>query len=320
MIEIDAVLSQLSQIRPVFSSEADFQHALAWELQRSNEELDVRLEYRPFPTESKALDVLVRGSELVTAIEVKHLTKALDVTIDGERFVLKSHGAYDIASYDCMKDLVRLERFVTGGVADVGLLIVLANDSAHWREPRRDGAAYDDFRLTDGRLVSGTLEWGPSAGPGTKRGREAPLSLVGRYDLHWSDYSHVVSGPAGDFRYLVVDVPRGVPDNEPDMSGTENLAEDGAMPYLQQQVPDVGDVEAASASPPPSDPRSTCCSESHTSTVVEKGLPMRAASGNRSTQSLRLWLRWQTSRKHPEIRGGPSRRTLSRSLRQAVPR
>jgi hypothetical protein len=232
MLDMARVLVELSKRRPVFHSEADFQHALAWELQRTDEALDVRLEYRPFPEESKSLDVLVRGTDSVTAIELKHLTGALDITVGNERFVLKKQGAYDIVSYDCIKDLTRLEQFLDREVADVGYLIVLANDSAHWRKPKRRGAAYDDFRLTDGRAIAGTLGWGSTAGPGTRRGREAALTLRGEYFLQWSDYSTVAPGRGGKFRFVAVEVSEGGSVKETpevDMSKAESTLDGSAI-------------------------------------------------------------------------------------------
>jgi hypothetical protein len=47
--EIAAWIEELRQHRPVFHSEADFQHALAWTAHQSNPSLRVRLETRTTP-------------------------------------------------------------------------------------------------------------------------------------------------------------------------------------------------------------------------------------------------------------------------------
>lgn len=206
IVDIPSALSRLASQRPVFHSEADFQLALAWELQAQYPELHPRLEYRPFPGESAALDIRLASPDGTLAIELKYLTKALDLTVTGERFVLKNQGAYDISAYDCCKDLERLERFVSAGVADAGCLVVLTNDSLYWRPPARPGAGYDAFRIFHGRTVSGALEWGDRAGPGTRRGRENVLELSGRYNLEWQDYSRLETTKNGRFRALVADV------------------------------------------------------------------------------------------------------------------
>ena len=127
-LDIRRILESLVARRPIFHSEADFQHALAWEITRQYGAAEMRLEVRPFPGEAMALDLLVQLESRTTAIELKHRTRALDVTVGGERFVLKNQAAHPIASYDCCKDLARLEWFVRAGVSDCGFLVILKND------------------------------------------------------------------------------------------------------------------------------------------------------------------------------------------------
>jgi len=45
--DLASVMYELSVVRPVFHSEADFQHALAWQIHKQNSALKIRLEYRP---------------------------------------------------------------------------------------------------------------------------------------------------------------------------------------------------------------------------------------------------------------------------------
>ncbi|MDH7561744.1 MAG: hypothetical protein QHJ34_16205, partial [bacterium] len=63
-----------------------------------------------------------------------------------------------------------------------------------------------DFRLHNGRVLEGILSWGINASEGTKKNREQPLVLQGRYDLQWSDYSRPSSASYGEFRFLAVKV------------------------------------------------------------------------------------------------------------------
>ena len=49
MIHLYDVLRSLSCQRPIFHSEADFQHALAWLIHLQHPDAIVRLEYRPLP-------------------------------------------------------------------------------------------------------------------------------------------------------------------------------------------------------------------------------------------------------------------------------
>jgi hypothetical protein len=87
-----------------------------------------------------------------------------------------------------------------------GYALALTNDSSYWRVPLDSTATIDTaFRLHDGALLSGRLAWSAAAGAGTTRGRETPHVLHGTYPLHWTDYSRVADGPAGTFRYLLVE-------------------------------------------------------------------------------------------------------------------
>lgn len=206
-VDLHAVLADLGKTRPVFHSEADFQHSLAFAIHSVDPAASVRLEYRPFLEESLYVDVWHTSDGRSTGIELKHLTKAIDVTVNGERFLLRNHGAHDVSAYDVWKDVARLERVVAAGAADSGFLVVLTNDSLYWRPPARPGAGYDAFRLFDGRSVGpAALEWGAGAGPGTRKGREEPIRISGRYELAWSNYSLLSSDRHALYRSLVVEV------------------------------------------------------------------------------------------------------------------
>ena len=46
MIKMTDILNQLSNDRPIFHSEADFKHALAWKIHETYSNLNIRLEKR----------------------------------------------------------------------------------------------------------------------------------------------------------------------------------------------------------------------------------------------------------------------------------
>ncbi len=46
-LDIHGALGRLSAVRPIFHSEADFQHALAWTIQLQHPDATIRLEIRP---------------------------------------------------------------------------------------------------------------------------------------------------------------------------------------------------------------------------------------------------------------------------------
>ena len=125
-------------------------------------------------------------------------------TVDGEQFALAT-GASDIERYDVLRDIMRLERLVETGVVDAGCTIVLTNSPAFWSAPAGDRpTGYDNFRIHDGVTLEGVLHWGPTAGAGTRRGREEPIGLRGAYRCAWRLYTRVGTGGGRELRYLTV--------------------------------------------------------------------------------------------------------------------
>lgn len=208
-VDIDAILRDLASRRPVFHSEADFQHAFAWAAHQVDPALEVRLETSP--VQGIRLDLLLSRPDLGqrTAIELKYLTASWAGEVFGEHFALKNQAAQDVRAYDVVKDMSRLERLVGAGLADNGFLIAITNDHSYWR-PVTHGRPTnaDAFRIYEGLELAGPRSWGPDTGAGTMRGREAPLDLRGSHQMRWRDFSRVDNGNGGSFRALVVEVRR----------------------------------------------------------------------------------------------------------------
>ncbi len=203
MLDIDdigTILTELARKRPVFHSEADFQHAFAWKIHEKLPEAGIRLEVPiglALPEEGRRvhIDVLVDGC---CAIELKYKTRESEYVVREERFVLRSHGAQDFGRYDFVKDITRLESVVLEGPCTGGYAIMLTNDDQYWKRSQR--AAMDAaFRIGGGQSIGGTLQW---ADPSRRwlKGRDHDVVLRGDYPLSWRDYSDF------GFRYLVVEV------------------------------------------------------------------------------------------------------------------
>lgn len=193
--------------RPVFHSEADFQHALAWEIHRQLPAASIRLEL-PFRTQSKSihLDIWAIENGLRLAFELKYKTRALSVRIGSEQFALADQSAQDLGRYDFLKDIERLEQITASQTNALGYAIFLTNDSAYWAGSRSGQTVDADFRIEHGRTVAGELKWGAGASEGTKRGREKSLALRGKYVTTWVDYSRPGTASYGTFRYTAVKV------------------------------------------------------------------------------------------------------------------
>lgn len=206
MVDVHALLRSLAARRPVFHSEADFQFAFAWEAKLQNPELEVRLETHPEPAVRLDLELVAPGGERGVAVELKYMTRLWAGAARGEAFALKNHGASDLRGYDVIKDIHRVERFVSARPRWAGLVIALTNDAGYWRAPTHGRVTNADaFRLYEGSLLNGSRAWRPYTG-GAPRGREAAIELRGSYPLTWTDYSSLGSGPAGTFRALIVEI------------------------------------------------------------------------------------------------------------------
>ncbi len=198
-------MARLSQERPIFHSEADFQHALAWQIQRALPDCGVRLEYRPFADEAMYLDLWLFGAGV--ALELKYATRKLDHSEAGEAFSLKDQSAHDVRRYDFLRDIERLERVAQLDHVRGGMAILLTNDAAYWKQPAGPPDTIDaDFRLHEGRRIGGELAWSEKAGEGTTKGREEPIQLGRSYELSWRNYSAVEKRRHQQFRYLLVQV------------------------------------------------------------------------------------------------------------------
>jgi hypothetical protein len=205
--DLDAVLTSLRSQRPVFHSEADLQHALAWVAHEMDPKLRVRLESHPQP--GVRLDVLLSRTDLGkhTAIELKYLTAGWSGEVADERFELKNHGAQDVRAYDVVKDIEWVERSVADHPGWDGIVLVLSNNPSYWNRPghARETNAHA-FRLYEGTSLQGVRAWGPHTSAGTKKDREADLVLKRSYSCHWRDYS-MLSGTRGAFRLLIFSIP-----------------------------------------------------------------------------------------------------------------
>ena len=204
MLDVDCLMTGLAETRPIFHNEADFQHALAWQIHQELPDCQIRLEFNPDPdsAERRYLDIWL--PTVGTAIELKYCSRKLDTTFAGERFALKNQNANDHRRYDFLKDVQRLEQSITNGPAKAGFAIFLTNDHLYWQPADGSDVVDAAFHIYDGREITGNLAWSESANPGTIKGRVEPITLIGSYNLHWQDYATLPEGRYAQFRYLTV--------------------------------------------------------------------------------------------------------------------
>jgi len=204
---IKQTLKELSQKRPIFHSEADFQHALAWEIHQKFNKIDIRLEKRFMVNELGEIyvDILLKIDDAAIAIETKYTTKKLEIKLNGEEFVLKNHSALDVRRYDFLLDMYRLEKLKSAGKVVIGYAVFLTNDPGYWKEPKRKNTNDENFRIHQGRKIKAneTLQWAPNTSKGTKKGRERLLRFEKEYSFEWELYS---KDTHYEFKYLLVEV------------------------------------------------------------------------------------------------------------------
>lgn len=216
MIEMPALTTQMTALmrdlaveRPVFHSEADFQHALAWRIREKGLDSNVRLEYKPpINIGKKEMQLDIWLAKLGVAIELKYKTgkPKEEIRHNGELFTLRNHSACDIGRYDFLKDIQRLESLSQFPDAKVGVAILLTNDHLYWNGPTRKDTVDADFSLRGdpGLLIQGEMAWSERASAGTKRGRVDSIRLMGAYKAQWRAYSRITDESYGEFRYLMI--------------------------------------------------------------------------------------------------------------------
>ena len=205
--DIEQAMIKLSRNRQLFHGEADFQHALAWEIHNLMPEVEIRLEVDMSPTDDERLylDVWIPSEGI--ALELKYATRNLVIEHHGERFRLRDQSAQDVKRYDVLKDVMRLERVVAEvDRCSEAHMIFVTNDPGYWNPSRRPDTVDVAFRLHEGREVFGEMSWSPRASAGTRAGREEPIGLKGSYHLQWKDFSNLGTDGYGEFRYLAIPV------------------------------------------------------------------------------------------------------------------
>jgi len=205
-MDIIKPLMELSKIRKIFHSEADFQFALAWEIQKAYPNAKVRLEYCPAGIEPVMhIDILVIIDEYWYPIELKYKTFGCTKIHEGEIYKLKHHGAQDMGRYDFLNDVQRIEHLSKKMVNfKKGYSILLTNDPAYWNDSGRIDTIYHEFRLIDGLCKTGEMKWASHASEGSIKGRETSIVLENNYFIEWQKYCEIDSERSGIFKYLML--------------------------------------------------------------------------------------------------------------------
>ncbi|MEN6338868.1 MAG: hypothetical protein ABFD03_01945 [Clostridiaceae bacterium] len=204
---LEKCITTLRNKREIFHSEADFQFALAWEIQLAYPEAVVHLEYCPKAMPNMHIDIVVFLGSKSYPIELKYKTARLDLDIGSEAYALKAHYGQDLGKYDCLLDIQRIEsmRDLMQGFAK-GYAVWLTNDLLYLKTPSKSNAFYREFSVHEGSEKSGLMSWDEKTGEGTIKGRAEPIVLCGNYAINWKPYSTVEAKRNGAFYYALIEV------------------------------------------------------------------------------------------------------------------
>lgn len=212
--ELHDTLKSLASKRPVFHSEADFQHELALEL--VSRAYQVRLEVPKDISVNKEtvkaeIDLLVSKDNIKTAIELKYIKKACTIEHHDELFELKGTWSTNLSRFDCLSDTRRIEALIEAGHAEAGYSIFLSNASDAWKKDNsRTNNMAKFFSIHEGCIIPSNtaLDWfpcEPSKGSVSVKRRfpYTPIILLKERLVCWHDYSRFESVNE-TFRYLVL--------------------------------------------------------------------------------------------------------------------
>lgn len=159
------------------------------------------------------IDLILRDERDIIGIELKYVTAEFRYTFGKESFYLTNQRATDVRCYDTLKDIQRLENYAKCGLINIGYSIILTNVSHIWKQKlSKKENFYDEFRIYDGRTVSGRLNWMTGTSEGTKMKRETPIELRGKYTFYWDNYidlkqmNDAESSKNYSFKYAIVKV------------------------------------------------------------------------------------------------------------------
>jgi hypothetical protein len=220
------LIQSMAGDRPVFHSEADFQHALAIALMQQGYKvrLEIPLAYQLAGKDTTCeLDLLVKDSEddTVTVIELKYFKKPFQVTIGNELFDLAGSWGTNLSRFDCWADFRRVGALLNSPDGkrwkiNRGFAVSLTNAPEAWTvDTANENTLAKYFSMHQGRVVAAntSLDWHDNPGANSVSPKRlkpyAPIIVPADARCDWYDYSNISAGqPSGNslFRFLLLEV------------------------------------------------------------------------------------------------------------------
>ncbi len=221
--DLEKIMRTLSKRRPVFHSEADFQHELAFELREHLKDAKVRLEYpqksiKEEGKKRKYIDIVVFFDDEVIGIEVKYALKGMNknnnkkdtlISVDNdkiknpENFYVSGQGGQNKRGFAFIEDIHKLENFEIIGENHkfknkgclYGYLIILTNDATYSKKARSKKAKCAKYKFYEGAILKGDFKYGKKA-----------IELEKEHVVDkWNEYNAKDSN-IQNFKYLIVEI------------------------------------------------------------------------------------------------------------------
>lgn len=214
---LEEILAGLAKSRPIFHSEADFQHELALHLHSAGWpcRLEVPLTVLLKESQVKAeVDILTYSpiDDTPVAIELKYVSAKLTVNHEGESFNLANNWGTNLARFDCLADWERVAAIVAAGHAAQGFTVFLTNAKDAWvKDVSQTDILAQNMSIHEGReLTDGeSLSWPENINHdsvGKKRlPPYAPINCPVSASCDWNDYSLLEAARNARFRYLLLE-------------------------------------------------------------------------------------------------------------------
>lgn len=215
---INHVLDELGVKRPIFHNEADFQHALAWEIHNNHKDIDIRLEKF---VEGKYIDIWAETEKIIYVFELKYKTRNKKdkngifeiFNYSNEEFQLKNQGAQDLARYDFFKDIERLQNIGNSfkNKKVIRYAIFLTNEKLYWESFKKTNNPIDrEFRLHYGKITQGEHKWQGDYKETTIKNREDSITIKKEHETKWLLYGQEkkIKNDSGEniiFKYLLIE-------------------------------------------------------------------------------------------------------------------
>jgi len=201
--------------RRFFVSEADFQHSLAIELQKTfKDTAQIILEFPiKLPDEKRIIhiDIMIIKDGKYYPIELKYKTRKIQSTKFYNNIrvseLLTNHSGNDDNCYHIWADISRIEWLLNTNQAESGICIFITNNQSFWcGKSNPDSMAYA-FRTSSGLKSAGWHRWKHfKTNTSSKHILDKPdLFIHNDYNFQWADF-YDTGDKYGQFKALFIEI------------------------------------------------------------------------------------------------------------------